>query len=365
MFCHGELVRRRPHPHYLTGFYLMISIGGAAGGIFVGLIAPNFFNASYEFPIGIAFCAALFALLAEPPRLGARWRRLWRPALAALCCGYVIFLGVSVRHSVHDYLAVKRNFYGQLRVYQVGVPADEDSHRTLVHGGIDHGEQMLNEKYRRLPVTYFCSLSGIGQILTARSKTGPQRVGVMGLGAGTLLAYGRPGDTYRIYEINPIVLSLAQTQFTYLKDTPARVEVILGDARLTLEREPPQHFDVLVMDAFSGDSVPVHLITREAIQGYLRHLNPGGLLVVNVTNTYLDLRPVVERAASYFGRIAIFYHVDEYEDSFCTTSSWTAIADPSIRQTAPDLVQAGQILTPHPSFRMWTDDFSSMWGVLR
>ena len=368
MFCHGELVRRKPHPRYLTGFYVMVSLGGALGGVFVGLIAPNLFNSNYEFPIGLALCAALVIFLSPQPAprpSNARWLRFWRPAQAALLCGYVVYLGAAIRNGFHGYLAVERNFYGQLRVRQVGDSSEEDSYRVLQHGRIDHGEQMLNAMYRRQPVTYFCPGSGIGRMMAARSKTAPQRVGVMGMGCGTLVAYGRPGDTYRIYEINPRVPPLADTFFTYLKDTPAKVEIELGDARLSLEREPSQQFDLLVMDAFSGDSVPVHLVTREALQMYFRHLKPGGLLAVNITNTYLDLRPVVERAASYFGKLAIYYRFTPDDDDFlCYTSSWIAIADPSIRQTAPDLVKAGEVLAPRRNFRMWTDDFSSMWGIL-
>ena len=367
MCCHGELVHRKPDPRYLTGFYVMVSLGGAIGGVFVGLIAPNFFNAEYEFPVGLALCAALVVTLAPRPAFlqSARWRRFWTPALATLLLGYVVIVGLGIRNGFHGYLAVQRNFYGQLRVRQSADPSEEFAYRVLQHGRIDHGEQMLNEMYRRQPVTYFCPASGIGRMMAARSKTTPQRVGVMGMGCGTLVAYGRPGDTYRIYEINPLVPPLAQTLFTYLKDTPAKVEIVLGDARLSLEREPDQQFDLLVMDAFSGDSVPVHLITREAIRMYLRHLKPGGVLAVNVTNTYLDLRPVVERAASYFGKIAIYYRfAPDEDDSLCYTSSWIAIADPSIRQSATDLVKAGTVLTPRPGFRMWTDDYSSMWGIL-
>jgi len=367
MFCHGELIQRKPHPSYLTGFYMLISLGGALGGLFVGLVAPNFFSGYYEFPIGLALCAALVAILAPRPApqwLKARQLRLWRPALVVLFCGYAVFLGAAIRPSVHNYLAVRRNFYGQLRVRESGDASQEESYRMLTHGRINHGEQMLNEKYRRQPITYFCPGSGIGRMMSARSK-GAQRVGVMGMGCGTLVAYGRPGDTYRIYEINPLVPSLAETQFTYLKDTPAKVEIAMGDARLSLEREPSQQFDLLVMDAFSGDSVPVHLITREAFQMYLRHLKPGGLLAVNVTNAYLDLRPVIERAASYFGKIAVYFEFEPDEDDFlCFPSSWVAVADPSIRQTAPDLVKAGEVLRPKPGFRMWTDDFSSLRGIL-
>src|SRR5213078_3014628 len=131
----------------------------------------------------------------------------------------------------------------------------------------------------------------------------PRRVGVLGLGCGTLAAYGRTGDTFRIYEINPLVLQLASAEFSFLRDTPAKVETVLGDGRLSLEREPSQQFDVLVMDAFSGDSVPVHLITREAFEIYFRHLKPGGILAVNITNRYLNLEPVMERAANAFDKV--------------------------------------------------------------
>ncbi len=366
MFCHGELTLRRPHPRYLTGFYVMVSLGGALGGVFVGLIAPNLFNANYEFPLGLALCAALIVGLLPIPdawRQG-RWLRLARPAAMVLFCAYAVYLGAAIRNVIHGYLAVERNFYGQLRVRQYGANNEEGAYRVLQHGRINHGEQMLDATLRRQPITYFCPDSGIGRIMRALPKT-PVRVGVMGMGCGTLAAYGRSGDTYRIYEINPLVPRLAETLFSYTRDTPAKVEIALGDARLSLEREPDQQFDLLVMDAFSGDSVPVHLITREAFQMYLRHLKPGGLLAVNVTNTYLNLAPVMERAASYFGKIAIYFHfMPGEEDDLCYTADWVAIADPSIRQRAPELIKEGDVLSPKPGFRMWTDDYSSLWGIL-
>jgi spermidine synthase len=253
-----------------------------------------------------------------------------------------------------------------LRIADDGDPSEEGSSRQLLHGVIDHGEQMLHPKYRRVPITYFCAASGIGRAMAARPAGVAQRIGVLGLGCGTLAAYGRAGDTYRIYEINPLVVQLANTQFTYLRDTPARVEIVPGDGRLSLERERSQQFDMLVMDAFSGDSVPVHLITREAFEIYFRHLKPEGVVAVNISNRYLDLRRVVERAASSFGKIAILYTFKADEsDVFCYSSSWVLVAPSSIRQSAPGLVKAGEILTPTASFRMWTDDFSNMWSILR
>jgi spermidine synthase len=361
MFCHGELTRLKPHPRYLTGFYVMISLGGALGGVFVGLIAPNFFNAYYEFPIGLCLCAALIAILMPRPS----WGKFWKPALAALFIGYAIYLGKGVSEGVRGYRLIERNFYGQLRVDQDGEPSEEDSYRVLLNGLINHGEQMRNEKYRRTPVTYYCQESGIGKVMSARPAV-PQIVGLIGMGCGTLAAYGRSGDTYRIYEINPLVPPIADTQFTFLKDSPAKVEIVLGDARLSLEQEPDQTFDLLVMDAFSGDSVPVHLITREALAMYFQRLKPGGLLAVHISNNYLDLLPVMERAAAYFGKIAILYKLSPKDDDFlCFPSSWVVVADASLRQTMPDLAKAGRILSPYPVFHLWTDDFSSMWGILR
>ena len=360
MVCHGELAVRKPHPRRLTGFYVMISLGGAAGGLFVGLLAPNFFNAYYEFPIGLAMCAALIAILIPRPR------SLWLRAVPAiLLCGYIVLLGTGVRENLNGYRVVKRNFYGQLRVDDHEEETEGSDFRRLSHGVINHGEQILSDEHRRDPITYFCPQSGIGRAMSARQRGVPQRIGVLGLGCGTLAAYGQPGDTYRIYEINPLVVQLANKEFSYLRDTPAKVEVVLGDGRLSLEREPSQQFDVLVMDAFSGDSVPVHLITREAFEIYFRHLKPGGILAVNITNAYLDLRPIMERAATHFGKLAIHYADFAFDSLVCFPSDWMLIVAPSMRESAPGLVGVGQALAPSPKFRLWTDDFSNMWSILK
>jgi len=368
MVCHGELVRLKPHPRYLTSFYVTVSLGGALGGVFVGLVAPNLFDAYYEFPAGLASCAALAVLMLarELRRSQAIRRRVGTAALSLVLCGYLVCLGVIVHRMVGGYRVVARNFYGQLRVEDEGDPSvDDDAHRTLVHGTINHGEQMRREAYRRLPVTYFCPQSGIGRAMKALEGP-PRRLGVLGLGCGTLAAYGRPGDVLRIYEINPLVLDIAQTQFTYIKDTPAKVQVELGDGRLSLEAEPSQQFDILVMDAFSGDSVPVHLITREAFRTYWRQLKPGGILAVNITNTYLDLRPVMERAAAAFDKVALVYDFSPDDDDFlCFACSWTLIMDRATLDAHPELRQDAEVLQPTRPFRMWTDDFSNMYSILR
>ena len=368
MFCHGELARLKPHPRFLTGFYVTVSLGGAFGGLFVGVVAPNVFHAYYEFPLGMALCAVVACLTLQ----NEVWRlpRFRKYAAAAVMVaglgGYLYFLGHLMNSMVAGYKVVERNFYGQLRVSDEGDPrTDEDAHRTLIHGSINHGEQMLREEYRYRPVTYFCPDSGIGRAM--RSLEGaPRRIGILGLGCGTLAAYGKAGDTIRIYEINPLVLDLAQREFTYLRDTPAKVEVALGDGRLSLDSESSQQFDILVMDAFSGDSVPVHLVTREAFAIYFRHLKPGGILAVNVTNTYLNLAPVMARAAAAFGKVALYYDFQGEESDFlCFSCSWTLVMDRSTADRHPDLYRKAVLLRPNSRFRTWTDDFSNLYSILR
>jgi hypothetical protein len=371
MVCHGELARLKPHPRFLTGFYVIVSLGGAMGGIFVGLVAPYVFHAYYEFPVGLIFCAGVLCLLFA--------RQLWRlpnvaryasvAVLLATFGAYGWFLGRIMNSMVDGYRVVVRNFYGQLRVYDKGDPSeDPDATRELVHGTINHGEQSLRPEHRRDPITYFCPQSGIGRAMRAQQGV-TRRIGVLGLGCGTLAAYSQAGDTLRIYEINPLVLDIAHSQFSYIDDTAATVEVALGDGRLSLDAEPTQHFDMLVMDAFSGDSVPVHLITKEAFAIYFRHLKPDGILAVNITNSFLDLEPVIERAATDFGKVSLAYHwdaeMDDDEGGLCFSCSWALIMAASTLDAHPQLARDAKRLGPHPHFREWTDDFSNMYSILK
>ena len=372
MACHGEVVRRRPPAGHLTSFYVSISLGGALGGIFVNLLAPHLFNGYYEFHLGLALCASLLTMplwkAAKRWTTAGRW--LIRGSLAAVLCGYLVALAVILQQSIKPYRYLSRNFYAQLRVRDEGDPrVDVDANRRLIHGTINHGEQMLRSEYRRLPVSYFCPQSGIGRAMTTleeRLPAKPRRIGILGLGCGTLAAYGRPGDTLRIYEINPQVVEIARSQFTYLKDSLARAEIEVGDGRLVLETEPSQQFDVLVMDAFSGDSVPVHLITKEAFHEYFRHMKPDGIVAVNVTNHYLDLRPVIAAAAAAFGKVALLYQYHPDEDNFlCFDCAWVLIMDPSAASALPRLERAGDPLRPRPKFRLWTDDFSNLFQIIK
>ena len=292
MVCHGELVRLKPHPRYLTSFYLMISVGGALGGIFVGLIAPHIFHAVYELHIGLAAFALLsmYVLYSRTPA--------WLLGIVA-AVAFSAWLAHQVRQTEKDYRLLVRNFYGELKVEDPDDPAAFNAVRKLVHGAINHGEQFLDPRRRDSPTTYYSPNSGVGLAIQEAAMHGPIRVGVIGLGTGTLASYGRPGDYYRFYDINPLVIQLAHTEFSFLKDCAAKLEIALGDARLSLERETSEQFDVLAVDAFSGDSIPVHLLTEESFELYFRHLKPGGVLAVHVSNKFLDLEPVVDRIAEH------------------------------------------------------------------
>jgi hypothetical protein len=337
----------------------MLSIGGALGGVFVGLVAPAMFRAFYEFPIGLGLCALLAVVV-----LWKGQPRSSRGVLVAGLLAYTFWLGVIMHQFTSGYRVMQRNFYGQIRVRESDANDDFGPRRTLLHGRIAHGEQTLDEAYSRLPSTYFCSGTGVGRALS--NATAPRRVGILGLGSGTLAVYGRQGDTFRIYEINPQVVEVARKEFTYLRDTAAKVETVLGDGRLMLEREPDQRFDVLVMDAFSGDSVPVHLITLEAFATYLRHMKPDGIVAVNISNKFLDLRPVMERAASRFGKVALaFDFISDGFDELCYDASWVLIMDETVYRAKAKQFAGGEALAPVPGFRPWTDGFSNMFHILK
>lgn len=358
MVCHGELVRRRPPLRHLTLFYLMLSVGGALGGLFVGLLAPAAFNAYFELPLGLFLCALLVVVVLWP---GLRGR--WRGALLLALLLYGARLTSLSLDDVRGYTEVVRNFYSQTRIDQ---SLDEDGLgpvRKMVHGSITHGEQYLN--HPRRATAYYCERTGIGRALMSLPTDRPRKLGVVGLGAGTLAVYGRPGDEMRLYEINDQVLDLARRHFSFLADSAARTVPVLGDGRLMLEHESPQAFDLLAMDAFSGDSIPTHLLTLEAFQAYLRHMKPDGLLAVHITNTYLDLRPVMASAAQHMGKVALLLELPSgHGDPFCRRSSWVVFVNPAQAANLPPGLQGAQVLQPRPGFRPWTDTFSNLFDIL-
>jgi hypothetical protein len=356
MFLHGELAQMRPGPRYLTRFYLMLSLGGALGGISVALIAPRVLPAYYELGLGFVITALLaMALLRESKAL-----RGAAAALAVLCAW---FLYVQIHDDFADTRRIDRNFYGNLLSLDTHREDPRDDVRQLYHGSIKHGEQYLTPERHLEPTTYYGPTAGVGRAI-ASTQTDGKKVGLIGLGAGTLAVYGRPGDSYRFYEINPQVLAFAQDEFSFMRESLAHIETVLGDARLSLEREPPQGFHVLAVDAFSGDSVPVHLITAEAMALYARHLDPDGIIAFHLTNRFLWLPPVVEAIAKSQGLSSVLIH-DDAEDSDLRRTDWVLVAkNPKVLEQ-PRIRDAASPIRPIPGLGVWTDDFNNLFQVLK
>ena len=359
LFCHGEIYRMRPAPQHLTAFYLAISAGGALGGLLVAVIAPLVFNGFYELSIALVALAMLAAMRFGSLHMLAR----------LLSLGLLLAAGAS---TVYDAMRFQRNtilqersFYGVLRVKEWDAGNSNHS-RRLIHGVIMHGEQYFAPERRRIPTTYYQHSSGVGVAILARQARGPVRVGGIGLGAGTIAAYGRKGDVFRFYDINPQVVQIARTQFTFLADSGASIDIELGDARLTLEREPAQNFDVLAVDAFSSDSIPVHLITREALGVYLRHVKPDGIVAFHVSNRFLDLIPVVARLAQEHGVHAVLIaDKDKDDDDDKTTSDWVLVSRSKAALEAPGIAAAAEAPDEKPGWRTWTDDYSNLVQILK
>jgi SAM-dependent methyltransferase len=358
MFCHGELVTCKPAPRYLTRFYLMVALGGALGSVLVGVVAPLAFSANFDLAFVLVACALL--LLCR-----TRGEALVFPALAAISLAVTVGCGIwSMVEFYQDTIYTSRNFYGMLRVQDSGGD-DVDRRRTLVHGTIMHGKQYLHPSFQSEPTSYYTRNSGIGRLIEAmHPRKGSIKVGVIGLGTGTLATYGAKGDVYRFYEINPGVVSVAQRDFTFLKNSDATIELSLGDARLSLEREAPQQFDVLAIDAFSSDAIPVHLITREAVEVYLRHMKPDGVIAFHVTNRYLNLVPVVEAIANELGLQALWFD-DPGLEPFGSASSWVLLAKDPARLNDPRLTDPSSRIETRRDWRVWTDDFNNLVQVLK
>ncbi len=354
MFVHGELALLRPAPRHLTRFYLALSFGGALGGILVGLGAPKLLPAYYELGIGYVLLAVLAAIVLRQVRL------LMASALL-LCVACAIFLSQQIAADMKSSRLLERNFYGRLLTRDVGDGAIRV--RRLTHGAILHGEEYLDGSNRNKPTTYYGTSSGIGRLLVATATNDARHVGVIGLGTGTLAAYGEAGDRLRFYELDPAVIEVARTEFSYLRSTPAKVDVVLGDARLNLEREAPNGFDVLVVDAFSGDAIPVHLITREALRAYRRHMKPDGVIAFHVSNRYLSLAPVVRKLAEDQGMQAVL--VSDVPTAPLLKTDWVLVtANDKVLKTKT-IADVANTPADIPGLRVWTDDANDLFKILK
>lgn len=370
MVCHGELYRLKPAPRWLTSYYLMLAAGGALGGIFVVVVAPLVFNAYRELEVGLWSCAVLLTITLAREQstvpLGERSVAAWKLATLGVI-GLGLALVWQAQRAGRGTLLRARNFYGVLRVYEHNRDLPPERANVLRVGEIVHGLQLAEPSRSRVPTGYYHERSGAGLALSQIQPPSHRRIGVVGLGVGTLAAYGRSGDYFRFYEINPAVTNVAQSYFTFLKESPAQVEVVMGDARLSLEREPPQQFDLLVLDAFSSDAIPIHLLTEEAFAIYLRHLNGAGVIAVHISNQHLDLQPVVGNLAEHFhwpAALLSFKSTDRpwwwYPADWVLLTTNKALLDsPPIHQatTAPQ--------EDTPRGRLWTDDYASLLMLLK
>jgi hypothetical protein len=435
MVCHGELARLKPAPAFLTRFYLLVAAGGAAGGIFVALVAPYAFTGFWEFHFGLIGCVgvAIVALARDrkswwywprsylasvmllglllAPELISRYTTLsivsevmfylkyyavltivalvaavmvlrsrnrepvFRRVNAAQVAAIVVLLALAAalagqaRFDYHRAIHRDRSFYGSLMIKQ-GLELDSVA---LRHGQITHGYQ--SRLHRAEPTMYYSRLSGVGLLMRAETSCRqpcPRRYGIIGLGVGTLAAYGRDNDTMRFYEINPQVIAYSlgpNPYFTFIHDSPAAIEIVAGDARLSLEREfrenGPQNYDVLVVDAFSSDAIPVHLLTQEAMELYLKHLRgPDSVLAFHISNRALDLRPILSALAARNHLAAIRLNKTRSSD-FGELADWVLLArDPAVLadDRFPDLLAP---MPPPDSGSLWTDDYTNLFRVLR
>jgi len=357
LFCHGELARLKPPPRHLTRFYLMLSLGSAIGAIAVGVVAPRIFSGYWELGIGLTLTALLAAVTL---RRAFVLLPLAAIGVAAACAYYTYVERREFRSGAH---LLVRSFYGSLRTLDMIPPDVPEAVRQLIHGTIIHGQQGLAPDVRTSPTAYYGPTSGIGRALQTMTGSG-RRIGMIGLGAGTIAAWGRAGDVVRFYEINPQVVDVARREFSFLGDSAATIEIALGDARLSLAREPSQAFDLLAVDAFSGDAIPVHLLTQEAMAVYLRHLKPEGVIAFHVTNHFLKLAPVVKQIADASG-LASALVVDELDTDLVFKSDWVLVTRNRSWLQRDDIVPSTRAIDDIPGLRPWTDDFNNLFQILQ
>lgn len=375
MLCHGELYRLKPVSKYLDSFYLSIALGGALGGVFAAIIAPLFFKGFWEIYIGFyltyllsvavlvfyknSFFYIFFVGEKRPWQFGQSEKKAYF-ALAALfpfvLTGTAFFMDLTA--GFKDKM-VFRSFYGVLTIKKLD--SEKGKITYLTHGNIVHGSQFSgNFKYE--PTTYYSKKSGIGVVLDKLSFKKNLNISVIGLGAGTLAAYGREGDSITFFEINPQVLTLAKSQFSYLKDSKAKIETIIGDGRLSLEKFIKQDnliYDLVVVDAFSDDSIPYHLMTKEAFEIYLKSLTREGILAVHISNKYIDLKPVILGLAKNL--FLHFSFINSEASDFGEKSEWAFLSkDKEFIESLPK--EQGLHIK---NVSLWTDQYSNLFGVLK
>ena len=368
LFCHNEAYALRPaRTPQSTVFYLYFAAGGALGSFLVGIAFPLIFRFNYD--LALSFFVTAVLALAVTWSSGWGQRLLW-PTASFLLLVLVLFIRTAYQR---DTPVAVRNFYGSLRVKQViGYPVTAVI-RTLSNGNIQHGTQIFSSELSKIPTTYYAPDSGVGVAIhnCCLGRTGQvngkigRKIGVVGLGAGTIAAYGQPGDQIRFYEINPAVAPIAHNLFTYIRDSGAQITIVDGDARASLLREPPQNFDVLVIDAFSGDAIPLHLLTTQALEIYRRQLAPGGVLAFHISNQHVDLEPEVALLAKAAGMKAMLVSSPTNPDRGEFSATWMLLSEDPAFFNQPEVFNQSHEPHENPKVRLWTDDYSSLLPMLR
>ena len=375
MVCHGELVRLKPHADRLTGFYLSIAFGGALGGIFVSIIAARLFNGYWELQLIWCTILVLFGIcLFREQRIMQYWKNLLLQIAWGSVCGIVAL--VCLGHILNwdsEIVYKNRNFYGILRIKEYApVSGDPLRDRVLMNGSIWHGNQIINnEKTRRWPTSYYGHNSGIGVAIShhpTHNDDSGLHIGVVGMGVGTIAALAGENDTLRFYEINPLVIEVSQSYFSFLDDTAATWQAIAGDARVSMEKElannQNQHFDVLAVDAFSGDAIPVHLLTLEAFELYKTHLKNDGILAIHISNRHLRLTPVVVSAAEHLGMQAIkIVNPDNY-GAGVFESEWILLTNNKAFLDSEAMKKIAVSQKMPKADKPWTDDYSNLLSIV-
>ncbi len=359
LFCHAELYRRRPAPARLTTFYFSVAAGGALGAIFVGIVAPYALTGMYELAGGLAFAALLGLVVSWPA--GLPMRVFWSAVVTAT----VWLIVRDVREDRENAFYRTRNFYGDLHISQNFYDTYHATARTLYHGVIEHGQQVFSPALKTEPTTYYGRKTGVGLAIDLCCDDHPRRIGVIGLGTGTIAAFGKPGDVIRFYDINPAVPPIAQRYFTYLRDSKAKIEIVPGDARISMANEAPQNYDVIAIDAFSGDAIPVHLITSEALELYRRHIRPGGIIAFHVSNRFLRLQPVVKQLADHAGMQSVLISSADDTKLDVFSADWVLVTSSQAFLAHSELDDDKEDIVVPPKLRRWTDDYNSLLPILR
>lgn len=371
LLLHGELYSLRPAPRYLSRFYLGVAAGGACGGMFVSLVAPHIFKVEIEYLILLGFVCGvlLWVTIKHRAQLLQSYSLNLALTIAVIVLGLsriaTKMIGPQSLKGPDTAITYYRNVYGPMRIEET------PRQRTFLHAGTVHGNQLTAEEDELRPISYFSEQSGFGvvySLFAAEPRERPLKIGVIGLGVGTIAAYSGPDCSITFYEIDPEVANIARRHFTYLPKARGQIAMSFGDGRTTLETEPPQEFDILLVDAFTGDGVPIHLLTREALELYQRHLKADGAMLFQITNDYVRLEPVIANAARALGLHALRIQNDP-EGAGLDYSDYAVVsarALPLVTKTWEDLGLT--IVTPateDPALRVWTDDYSNLFSVLR